>query len=176
MFVAAAGAALVAMVLRIVCSSEKFTGDRAAAALLIASADSFRANFLAARELDERAFGAVVTAQGLPAGTESEKAVRTAAVQGALSRAAAVPLELAGEVYGCLELARRALDFAAPNIRSDIGCAAEFCIAAIHACAYNVRINHRYMKDDDTIAAQREVLDRLLAQAEVALTDIRKAL
>lgn len=176
MFVAAAGAALVGMVLRIAVASEKFSGDRAAAQLLIASADRFRAKFLAARELDELAFEAVVAAQGLPAGAESEKAARTAALQAALVHAAAVPLELAGEAYGCLDLAGRAMTLAAPNIRSDLGCAAEFCIAAIHACAYNVRINHRYMKDHDTIAAQREALDRLLAQADDALLQIRKAL
>ena len=33
-------------------------------------------------------------------------------------------------------------------LASDVGCAAELASAALAACAYNVRVNHRYMHDE----------------------------
>lgn len=175
MFVAAAGAALVAMVCRISAGNPKFTSQKEAAERIVGRADALRKAFIEARERDETAFDAVVDAQGLPTTTDAEKAARAAALERTLHRAAAVPLALASSVVDALHLAAQALEIENKNLISDVGCAAEFFSAALRACAYNVRINHRYMKERDAIDAQSQELKRIESEADVQLQRIRAA-
>jgi formiminotetrahydrofolate cyclodeaminase len=72
-------------------------------------------------------------------------------------------------------LADSALDLNNPNLVSDIGCAAEFAAAALAACAYNVRINHKFMRDTPAIEAQHNALERYERDAHALLTRIRRA-
>jgi len=173
MFVAAAGAALVAMVCRISAGNPKFTSQKEAAERIAARADALRTAFLQARERDETAFDAVIVAQELPKTTDAEKASRAAALERALHRAAAVPLALASSVVDALHLAAQALEIENKNLISDVGCAAEFFSASLRACAYNVRINHRYMKERNAITAQSQELKRVEGEADLQLQRIR---
>jgi formiminotetrahydrofolate cyclodeaminase len=59
------------------------------------------------------------------------------------------------------------------NLMSDIGCAAEFAYAGLAACGYNVRINHRYMRDADTIAKQSTLLARYDDEGRTLLAAVR---
>ncbi|HEY8322604.1 MAG TPA: cyclodeaminase/cyclohydrolase family protein [Candidatus Baltobacteraceae bacterium] len=166
--VAAAGAALVAMVARI-CE-----GNPASALLagrLIAQADGLRAELLAARPRDEAAFEKVVEAQALPKGE-----ARTHALAHALRHAAEAPLHAAHLSLEVLRLAARGLALGNRNLESDLGCAAEFGAAAIAACAYNVRINHRFMRDAEAVAAQSKRLARVERESAALLQQVRRAL
>lgn len=166
--VAAAGAALVAMVARI-CE-----GNPASALLagrLIAQADGLRAELLAARPRDEAAFEKVVEAQALPKGE-----ARTQALAHALRHAAEAPLHAAHLSLEVLRLAARGLALGNRNLESDLGCAAEFGAAAIAACAYNVRINHRFMRDAEAVAAQSKRLARVERESAALLQQVRRAL
>ena len=175
MFVAAAGAALVAMVARISAGNPKFTSQQEAAERIIQEADTLRSLFLEARERDEAAFSAVVAAQRLPKSNDAEKDARRTALERALEHAAAVPLALVSSVLSGLRLAANTLEIENKNLISDVGCAAEFFSAALRACAYNVRINHRYMRDSSTIEAQQQELSRLEREAESEVHRIRAA-
>ena len=175
MFVAAAGAALVAMVCRISAANPKFTQHHEAAKRIAAHADTLRGTFLAARERDEAAFDAVVAAQRLPKSNDAEKTARGTALEAALHHAAKVPLELASTVLDALRLASQTLQMENTNLISDVGCAAEFLWAAFAACAYNVRINHRYMKDRPAIEAQTQELGRLEREALAEVQPVRAA-
>lgn len=165
MVVGAAGAALVSMVARICAASSKYASKHALAVRLLAEADALREAFLERRERDERAFDAVVAARG-----DKE------AMQRALAGAAAVPLEGAQAALVVLRLAHDALDLGNANLASDLGCAAEFAHAALLACAYNVRINHKFMKNASLIASQRSELEGLEQSALPLLTAIRGSL
>jgi formiminotetrahydrofolate cyclodeaminase len=66
-----------------------------------------------------------------------------------------------------------ALDLNNANLVSDVGCAGEFAYAALAACAYNVRINHKFMKDESAVAEQRERLERFEREALALLSAIR---
>lgn len=165
MVVAAAGCALVSMVARICASSPKYEAKRELANRLTEQADALREAFLQRKERDERAFDAVVAARG-----------NKAAMEDALKHAASVPLEGAQAATQLLHLAVDALELGNANLVSDLGCAAEFAYAGLLACAYNVRINHKFMKDDPTIASQRIALDRLETEACKALSRVRSAL
>ncbi|MBV8531736.1 MAG: cyclodeaminase/cyclohydrolase family protein, partial [Candidatus Eremiobacteraeota bacterium] len=73
------------------------------------------------------------------------------------------------------ELADRLTETPLGALASDAGCAAEFAAAAIAACAYNVRINHRYMHDGATVAAQEGRLERYERDATEILERARAA-
>ncbi len=75
----------------------------------------------------------------------------------------------------CCAWRHRALDFHNRNLVSDVGCAAEFAYAALAACAYNVRINHRFMHDLPAIEAQSHALERYEREGSALLASVRKA-
>lgn len=138
---------------------------------LVGQADGLRAELLAARPRDEAAFEKVVEAQALPKGE-----ARTQALAHALRHAAEAPLHAAHLSLEVLRLAARGLALGNRNLESDLGCAAEFGAAAIAACAYNVRINHRFMRDPDAIAAQAKRIARLERESAALLQQVRRAI
>ena len=165
MVVGAAGCALVAMVARICATSPKYEHRHELARGLTERADALRAGFLRSKAEDEAAFDAVVAARG-----DKE------AMQLALERAAAVPLLGARSALEVMRLAAEALELGNANLVSDIGCAAEFGHAALMACAYNVRINHKFMKNTDLIGMQQAELRELEKAAHPLLHAVRSAL
>jgi len=166
--VAASGAALVAMVARI---CEGNPASAPLASRLVGQADRLRAELLAARPRDEAAFEKVVEAQALPKGE-----ARTQALAHALHHAAEAPLHAAHLSLEVLRLAARGLALGNRNLESDLGCAAEFGAAAIAACAYNVRINHRFMRDPDAVAAQAKRIARLERESAALLQQVRRTI
>lgn len=165
MVVGAAGCALVAMVARICAASPKYEPVRPLAARLVEQADALRERMLEQKQRDEAAFDAVVGARG-----------NKEAMQRALFAAACVPLEGAQQALAALHLTVESLDLRNGNLVSDVGCAAEFAYAALASCAYNVRINHKFMKDESAIASQREALERCEREGAALLERIRTAL
>jgi len=171
--VAALGAALVAMVARITRDNAAYASRHAIADNVIAKADTVRAKAMAARERDEAAYGAVVIAMALPKATPDDKTARTAALQTALTGAAAAPLETAGIAKLVADLADRALALENPHLASDLGCAAEFASSALAAAAWNVRVNHKYMKDRDAIERQERELARYERETALLVKRVR---
>lgn len=165
MLVGATGCALVSMVARICAASPKYASKHELANRLTTQADALREGFLERKARDERAFDAVVAARG-----------DKAAMEQALRGAAEVPLEGAQAALSALRLAADALELGNANLVSDVGCAAEFAYAALLACAYNVRINHKFMKDETTIASQAAELQRLEREATPLLQRVRGSL
>jgi formiminotetrahydrofolate cyclodeaminase len=163
--VAALAAALVAMVGRI-----------ASAPLedVVTEADRLREELGAARLRDEAAFAAVVAAQALPKDGEAQAQERRQKIQDGLHRAAAEPLHAAGLALRVLELARRLSEAPTKALASDVGCAAEFAYAALAGCAYNVRVNHKYMRDAATIERQAEQLRTYESAASKIIEHIRR--
>jgi formiminotetrahydrofolate cyclodeaminase len=154
MVVGATACALVAMVARI--------GD---AEDLAGRADRLCSDFLQGKARDEAAYSAVVAARG-----------NRDAVQRALVEAAAAPLDGAAASLRCMHLVLEALELRKKHLISDVGCAGEFAHAALRACAYNVRINHAYLKDAELVGAQETQLQRYEVESEAMLSVIRRAL
>jgi methenyltetrahydrofolate cyclohydrolase len=172
--VGALGAALVAMVARIDAGNPKYVEHRDAAMRIVEAADRLRAELANARERDERAFARVVNAQSLPRGTDDEKAARARVLESALREAAEVPLEACKLCIDVLRLAVQAAFIPNRSLASDVGCAAEFGAAALAACAYNVRVNHRYMRDTAAIDAQAKTLARYESECAALLDELRR--
>ncbi|MFN2460993.1 MAG: cyclodeaminase/cyclohydrolase family protein [Candidatus Velthaea sp.] len=167
-FVGAMSAALVAMVARITAGAEKFHAIREPAGVIASGADTLRARFLAARPIDEAAYGAVVAAQSLPRQTAAERTARTERLQAALRLAAEAPLVAAGLAADAISLCEAAAGLHNDQLSSDIECALSFARAALDAGVANVRINHRYLNDAGIVGAQRERLSEIVAAASIA--------
>jgi formiminotetrahydrofolate cyclodeaminase len=165
MLVGAAACSLCAMVARICAQSKKYADIRPAALRLAAQADALRDRMEQLRLQDEAAFEAVVAARG-----------DKDAMQAALRGAAQAPLEGADAALQALQLAGEAFDLRNANLVSDAGCAAEFAYAALLACAYNVRINHKFMKDTQLVQTQAAELERLETEGAALLGALRRAL
>ncbi|GAC1405859.1 MAG: hypothetical protein NVSMB64_11050 [Candidatus Velthaea sp.] len=161
----ALAAALVAMVARITLSSEKLAGVHADASALVREADALRTAFSVARPTDEAAYGAVVAASAMPRATDPEKTARHARLQAALSGAAEAPLGVADLAVRTLALCGRAAALRNVHLMSDVDCALRFARAALDASAANVEVNHRFLKDAETIARQAQRLADLRASA-----------
>jgi formiminotetrahydrofolate cyclodeaminase len=172
--VAALGAALVAMVGRITAGSPKFAGSANGLLEIVRRSDILRRALDEARERDERAFGAVVAAQSLPRDDDEQRIVRTTALQNALAEAADAPLHCAALALDAIDLAHEIAAFGNVGLASDVGCAVEFGAAAVAACAYNVRVNHLYLRDPATIERQSSLLRQIERDANERSTAVRK--
>jgi formiminotetrahydrofolate cyclodeaminase len=171
--VGALAAALIAMVARIGARNPERTQR---ASRIITRADLVRSELIRARERDEWAFEDVVAAQALPKRDAAESAARQRALQAALARAAEEPLFAAMAALGLLHLAVDLLEISSRDLVSDVGCAAEFANAAILACAYNVRVNHRLMRDAEAVAGGEQRLRAIEDDARGLLERIRSAI
>jgi len=165
--VGALAAALCAMVARITAGAPKHAAVHAEAVAIAADADALRAAFLTLRPNDEAAFAAVVAAQALPRSTDDERTHRTAALQHALAHAADVPLHVAARAAEAFVLAERTALLRNAHVASDVACALDFARAAFDAAAANVRVNHQYLRNAETIAQQADRLAALTATAAV---------
>lgn len=172
--VAASGAALVGMVARICERNPKYAAQAELTRRVVNASDRLRAELATARLRDERAFAAVVAAQELPKADALEKAERERAVQAALREAAEEPLKAAAFALEVVRCAAQLLDLPNKHLASDVGCAAEFGYAGLAACAYNVRVNHRYLRDAATIARQTQTIERLEDDAKALLERVRR--
>lgn len=159
-FVASMGAALVAMVARIVRDNPKYAAEHDACDGIVEKADKLRIRAVAARETDEAAYASVVAAMALAKNSAEERTIRAAALQTALVNAATAPLDVAEIAKLVAVLADRALALGNANLIGDIGTAAELAQAALISCSYHVRSNHTYMKDREIIARQESDLSR----------------
>lgn len=168
------GAALVAMVARIVLESPRRAERHAAAAALAERADALRAELRAAGARDEAAYAAVAAAQRLPRADDAQRETRATRLAAALAEAAEEPLRAAVLANGVIALCEEALALEHRGLASDLGCAAEFARAALRASAYNVRVNHAYMQDAARVAAQAAELERLEREGEAGADRVRE--
>ncbi|HXP93040.1 MAG TPA: cyclodeaminase/cyclohydrolase family protein [Candidatus Binatia bacterium] len=171
--VGAAGASLVAMVARITLESPRREAYHGAARPIAEEADRLRTALRGAGVRDEAAYAAVTRAQQLPRDTDPERALRAQALETALAHAADEPLAAATLARDVLALCARALALEHRGLASDVGCAAEFALASLRASAYNVRVNHRFMKDQATIARQAARLEELEGEADETIARVR---
>ena len=142
---------------------------------IVVRADELRAQLVSARLRDEEAYGAYVAARKLPKEDDDQIDARKRALEAALNGAAEAPLHSAGLAVEVLELTEELADGKMGALASDVGCAAEFAQAAVVACGYNVRINHRYMHDEAALLKQAARLVAYEGKASVFLARVRGA-
>lgn len=121
---------------------------------------------------DTNAFNRIMTAFGLPKGTDEEKKARTAAIQEATKYATEIPFRVMEASAEALEIARAMAEHGNPNSVSDAGVGALAARSAVIGAYLNVKINAAGLTDKafaaDLIARGAVIEQKALAlEAEV---------
>jgi formiminotetrahydrofolate cyclodeaminase len=165
---AALGTSLCAMVARLTVGREKYHDSRESMGMMREAADDLSARFLALVDRDSDAYNHVLAALGLPKETEAQKESRGKAMERAMRKAAAAPMETLEELSRVPGLLREALLYGNPNCLTDAGVAVQLVRAAATGAAYNVRINLAGIKDQaftGTLSVRaRELLAQILSE------------
>ncbi len=101
---------------------------------------------------DTEAFNAIMSAFGLPKGSDAEKAARKEAIQSATRRAIETPLEVMEEALASMDAIRAMAETGMEASVSDAGVAALCARTAVLGAHLNVRINAKSL-DDKAAAA-----------------------
>ena len=115
-------------------------------------------------QADAEAFLPVAAAYKLPKETPEQQAHKAAVLEKALDRACAVPLEVMTACGEGIALAAEYAEKGSVLARSDAGCAALFCKAAMQAAGLNVKVNTRLMADKAHADALEARAEQLLAE------------
>lgn len=127
---------------------------------------------------DERGFGAVAEAFGLPRDTPEARSRRSAAIQAALAEAVRPPRGIVDAAERALDLAERVLDAANPNVLSDVGAALGCIRGGLTAAAVTLETNLGPLRDEGLEGILRtdvDRADRLVARADALLGRVRAA-
>lgn len=117
---------------------------------------------------DTAAFDKIMSAFGLPKGTDEEKAARAAAIEEATLHATKVPLRTMKASLKAFEIARAMASGGNPNSVSDAGVGALAAQSAVLGAELNVKINAAGLKD-------RDAADRLVGEAaEIAAKAVQE--
>lgn len=163
----AEGAGLLAMAARFSAAEEDARASEGLIAACLGLADG-----------DERGFGAVAEAFGLPRDTPEARARRSAAIQAALAEAVRPPRGIVDAAARALDLAERVLDAANPNVLSDVGAALGCIRGGLTAAAVTLETNLGPLRDEGLEGILRtdvDRADRLVARADALLGRVRAA-
>lgn len=117
---------------------------------------------------DTEAFNRIMSAFGMPKGTEEEKRLRSEAIQQATLFAARVPLETMKASLKVFDLCREMVDKGNPNSVSDAGVGALAARSAVIGAGMNVKINASSLKD-------REMAQSLITEANAIIAEAMAA-
>lgn len=162
--VGAAGVALGSMVGSLTVGKKKYAAVEADIIALNVRAEALRKQLEALVQADAEAFLPVAAAYKLPKETPEQQAHKAAVLEKALDRACAVPLKVMTACGEGIALAAEYAEKGSVLARSDAGCAALFCKAAMQAAGLNVKVNTRLMADKARADALEARAEQLLAE------------
>lgn len=114
---------------------------------------------------DTEAFNRIMSAFGMPKGTDEEKRLRSEAIQQATLFAARVPLETMKASLKVFELCREMVEKGNPNSVSDAGVGALAARSAVIGAGMNVKINASSLKDKEMAQSLIAEADAIIAKA-----------
>lgn len=161
----ATAAALTAMLGNLTAGKAGSEANDKMALEIIIAADKLRLELAQLADDDAAVFNKFMEAYKMPKATDTEKAMRTAAIGQAAIAAAEVPMQIADKSLEVLKLARKLIVFGNPNAISDGTVSALMARAALRSALYNVKINLGLIKDDEYVAAARAKIQQLEAKA-----------
>ncbi len=161
----ATAAALTAMLGNLTAGKAGSEANDKMALEIIIAADKLRLELAQLADDDAAVFNKFMEAYKMPKATDTEKAMRTAAIGQAAIAAAEVPMQIANKSIEVLKLSRKLIVFGNPNAISDGTVSALMARAALRSALYNVKINLGLIKDDKYVAAARAKMQQLEAKA-----------
>jgi len=158
----AQGAALVSMVCNLTLGKPKYADVQADVTALLQRSETLRRELTDLLEADVAVYTHVSAAYKMPRETAEEKGARSAAIQQALKKATAVPMQVAEACVKVLDLCTPTADKGNVNAVSDAGVAALMAEAGLRSAALNVLINLNAIQDQAFCSSVRVQLDSLL--------------
>lgn len=135
-------------------------------AQIIADAEVLATQLTHMANCDVDAFDQVMAGFKMPRTTDEEKERRTEAIQRGTKLATEVPLRVMELSLKVLHLAKEIAVSGNPNALSDAGVAGLLSAAAVKGAHYNVLINLPGLKDQEFVAAMKNKVKDILAEAE----------
>jgi glutamate formiminotransferase/formiminotetrahydrofolate cyclodeaminase len=125
---------------------------------------------------DTQAFERVMSAYGLPKGTEEEKARREGAIEEAMKGAASVPLRVLRDAAELVRILAPVARFGNSSAVSDAGVAASMALACAQGAYWNVAINLTNLRDKDWACEREQEAAQLLEQIRAAHDEIQSVI
>jgi len=166
------GSSLTSMVCNLTVGKKKYADVEPEMKKILEQSERLRAQFTALVDQDTVAFNKVMEAYGLPKETDDQKALRTAAIQGATKEAALVPLSVMKHVIDALALARVVAEKGNINSVSDAGVSALMLGAAAEGAAFNVLINLQSITDPEFSGWRAEEVTTLVRTSRMKTEEI----
>jgi glutamate formiminotransferase/formiminotetrahydrofolate cyclodeaminase len=118
-------------------------------------------------DADTKAFNDIMSAMGLPKGTDEEKKIRKQAIQDATKQAIEIPFKVMETSYASMEVIKAMAETGNPNSVSDAGVGALCARAAVIGAFMNVKINASGLDDkkfvEDIITKGKEIESKAIA-------------
>ena len=157
----ALGVSLCAMAANLTRNKKKYEALSASLTDTAERTEALRLRFLALIDADAAAFAPLAAAYSLPKDDPAAAAAR----ERALLDAAAAPMDTLRLCAETAPLLERLEKEASPLMRSDVGCAALCCRAALDCAAMNVWVNTRLLPDNSRARALEKELEQLRREA-----------
>lgn len=158
----AIGSALTSMVCHLTIGKKKYAAVEGEMKSILEISEELRKTFTRLVDRDTEIFKKVMEAYSLPKDNDDQKALRTAAIQGATKEAALVPLEVMKHVIDALALAKVVAEKGNASSVSDSGVSALMLHAACEGAALNVRINLATITDTEFVGWRTEEVSSLI--------------
>ena len=168
----ALGAALSAMVANLTVDREKYEQTWKSMEEVKKAAGDLSARFLELMQEDSDTYQKVITAFQLPTETDDQKTSRQAAIEEAMKKAAAVPLETLRASEELIRVARDAMRGGNPNAITDAAAAVQLANTTAVVASYNVQINISRIKDQAFVAKCEKEVTEILNRQEALISDM----
>ena len=168
----ALGAALSTMVASLTVGREKYGQTRESMEQVRMTAATLSTRFLALMQEDSDTYQKVMAAFKLPRETDGQKASRQAAIEEAMKKAAAVPLETLRASEELIRVARDAVRGGNPNAITDAAAAVQLANTTAVLASYNVQINISRIKDQAFVAKCEKEITEILKRQDALLSDV----
>jgi formiminotetrahydrofolate cyclodeaminase len=168
----ALGAALSTMVANLTVGREKYEQTRESMEQVRMTAATLSTRFLALMQEDSDTYQKVMAAFKLPRETDGQKASRQAAIEEAMKKAAAVPLETLRASEELIRVARDAVRGGNPNAITDAAAAVQLANTTAVVASYNVQINISRIKDQAFVAKCEKEVTEILKRQEALISDV----
>jgi methenyltetrahydrofolate cyclohydrolase len=154
---------------------EKFKAAEPQTQEALARLAALRQSCLDLAHEDMAAYAAVMAAYKLPKAAEAEKAARAKAICQATRASLGLVQQVLEVSFGVIAVSRALVEFANPNLLSDVGVASELALGAARAARINVAVNLAGYTDEADAAAIRRACDEIVADAEDVAGQTRAA-
>ncbi|WP_028308532.1 cyclodeaminase/cyclohydrolase family protein [Desulfitibacter alkalitolerans] len=165
-FAGALSAALVNMVINLTVGKEKFQEHEEELKEIRKKGYELQEQLTQYVDEDTRTFNLVMEAYKMPKDTEEAKAKRSEAIQGAMKKAAELPLEVAKCCLEIIIFSDVVITRGNPNCLSDGGVGCLMAHAGLKGAIFNVQINLGSIKDEQYKARLAEEIKNIEDEAE----------